>query len=186
MIKTLLTFASCLLAFTYGGNIALGPVPDQLISWTADSKNITFQITCQPNPKYGALSWCAFGINSANGTAMAPGAVMFLSVGENGVAKPVEDRVITVTAEPPCSTTQISYTLASHYDNTTGILSATVTRPLKISAAARKEGLVDITNSVAYLLGANGNGLRVAGHCALGHVEHYGVYNDVGVNFLSN
>ena len=166
----------------------MGPVPDIVAKWSVAKKNITIQMTCNPNlVKAGPLAWCAFGINTANTLAMGPAMVWWIAVSAAGVPLGVEDRVIVKVAEPACVSTQMTHLLGSHYDAKTGVLSANFTRRLNTTAQEKELGYPAITDEEVSLVGAAGGNPapRPPALCSMQNAEHYGSYNGFKVNFLA-
>lgn len=177
---------STLVLAAFAGQIALGPYEDIIVSWTVSGANATFTMTCKPQnvTKPPQISWCAFGVNTpGTGTGMAPANVFWLGIDNvTGAVHPVEDRIITVTAEPPCAATQLTSTTAASY--TGGVLSATFTRPLVAPPALVAQGYVSFVNAPMAVVAAIGGGARSAGSCIKGTAEHYSSFHNIWLNFL--
>lgn len=168
--------------------IVFGVQKEVGIEWSTDENSITFGLTCNTNNASDptmALAWCSFGINTnpQPSTSMAPAYVFWLAVSSAGKVLPVEDRVISAFAQPPCTQTQLTTTISSSYNATTGTLSALFTRPLVSGISG--QGFADFINSPLQVIAAVGAKTRPDASCGMNQAEHFFHAGNVAVNFLS-
>jgi len=186
--SALLSLAAAALLFpaaARAGELGLGPGPDIIVSWTAPDAagNITFTTTCFPHAGEGDIAWCSWGVGAT--ASMAPANVFWLAVSAADVPFAVEDRAITAFAQPPCIKEQLTHTTAKAFNKTSGALSATFTRPAKVSAALQKQGYISFVDALQHVIGAIGAKTRPAKKCDVTQAEHYGAFTYVSVNFFN-
>ena len=177
--------AALLPAAARAGQLGLGPGPDIIISWTPPDAagNITFTTECFPHAGEGDIAWCSWGIAPTAG--MAPANVFWLALTASDVVYAVEDRAIAAFAQPPCIKQQLTHTTKKAYNKTSGVLSATFTRPAAVSSSLQKLGYISFQDKLQYVIGAIGGKARPTAKCDVTQAEHYGAFTYVSVNFFN-
>ena len=125
--------------------------PSTCLSWTTDSKNITFTANWPPipsSPASGGVGWGAWGISSLSCGSMFPASVSMAIRGPNGVV--LEDRATVGHVVPLCRKEQLSYVTESRI-NPDGSFTISWTRPL---IAPRSSGQPSILPGNVTLIGA--------------------------------
>jgi len=157
-----------------------------LDAWQIADKNATFDVTCDPGAGGPALAWCAFGFNvqipSPRVWGMAPSEIIFLSVLSSGEVV-VEDRVAPTAAKPACFSRQLTYLVKGAVD-ASGVLRATVTRPVFLDASLLALGYTDLNRTVPTVAAYNSGSDRQTVSCSSSINYHTNQWSNRTIAFL--
>jgi hypothetical protein len=161
-------------SYSFGSDINL--------SWYTNGPNISFSMECFPSATQGALSWCAFGINTDGKDGMYPAECFWAGIDASGEPY-LEDRITSKKDIPPCATTQLSHLTASKV--TTSSLVVNFTRPLSVNSGLEKQGYTSIPDKPVEVIAASATGPRQAVSCDMVEAEHYVHYHKIQINFAA-